>query len=174
MICLITNCHNSIRGLIDYLQSEKYFQKTGLHKIIEIHASVLYENAWEYHNASYPGRIITQQDAKRIIALTFSCLTKIDNSRAVRNRMTLAELTAIINTPAISTEVVSEVLNIYREEGNSFIRPYKTDDPATHKIADDTVLDITHESLIRNWDKLNTWANQEFEFYTTYLDFKNN
>lgn len=88
--------------------------------------------------------------------------------------MTLAELTAIINTPAISTEVVSEVLNIYREEGNSFIRPYKTDDPATHKIADDTVLDITHESLIRNWDKLNTWANQEFEFYTTYLDFKNN
>ena len=151
---------------------KKYFQKTGLHKIIEIHASVLYENAWEYHNASYPGRIITQQDAKRIIALTFSCLTKIDNSRAVRNRMTLAELTAIINTPAISTEVVSEVLNIYREEGNSFIRPYKTDDPATHKIADDTVLDITHESLIRNWDKLNTWANQEFEFYTTYLDFK--
>lgn len=151
---------------------KKYFQQTGLNKIIEIHASVLYENAWEYHNKSYPGRIITQQDAKRIIALTFSCLTKIDNSRAVRNRMTLAELTGIINSPGISSELVSEVLSIYREEGNSFIRPFKTDDPATHTITEDTVLDITHESLIRNWDKLNSWANQEFDFFTTYLDFK--
>ncbi len=151
---------------------QRYFQDTGLNKVIEIHASVLYENAWEYHNASYPDRTITQQDAKRIIALTFSCLTKIDNSRAVRNRMSLGEITGIINTPAITSEVVGEVLSIYREEGNSFIRPFKTEDPATHKISTDTVLDITHESLIRNWNKLNTWANQEFEFYSTYLDFK--
>ena len=153
-------------------KKQKYFEDTGLNKIIEIHASVLYENAWDYHNSRYPDRIITQKDAKRIIALTFSCLTKIDNSRAVRNRMSLAEITSIINTPSITTEVVSEVLSIYREEGNSFIRPFITDDPATHKISADTVLDITHESLIRNWNKLNTWANQEFEFYTTYLDFK--
>lgn len=151
---------------------QRYFQDTGLNKVIEIHASVLYENAWEYHNTSYPERAITQQDAKRIIALTFSCLTKIDNSRAVRNRMSLGEITGIINSPAITPEVVGEVLSIYREEGNSFIRPFKTEDPATHKISADTVLDITHESLIRNWNKLNTWANQEFEFYSTYLDFK--
>ena len=151
---------------------QRYFQDTGLNKVIEIHASVLYENAWEYHNVSYPERTITQQDAKRIIALTFSCLTKIDNSRAVRNRMSLGEITGIINSPAITSDVVGEVLSIYREEGNSFIRPFKTEDPATHKISDDTVLDITHESLIRNWNKLNTWANQEFEFYSTYLDFK--
>ena len=151
---------------------QRYFQDTGLNKVIEIHASVLYENAWEYHNTSYPERTITQQDAKRIIALTFSCLTKIDNSRAVRNRMSLGEITGIINSPAITEEVVSEVLSIYREEGNSFIRPFKTGDPATHKISGDNVLDITHESLIRNWNKLNTWANQEFDFYSTYLDFK--
>ena len=151
---------------------QRYFQDTGLNKVIENHASVLYENAWEYHNAAYPERSITQQDAKRIIALSFSCLTKIDNSRAVRNRMSLGEITDIINSPAITPEVVSEVLSIYREEGNSFIRPFKTDDPATNKISAITVLDITHESLIRNWNKLNTWANQEFEFYNTYLDFK--
>ena len=151
---------------------QRYFQDTGLNKVIENHASVLYENAWEYHNAAYPHRTITQQDAKRIIALSFSCLTKIDNSRAVRNRMTLGEITGIINSPSITSEVVSEVLSIYREEGNSFIRPFKTNDPATHQISADSVLDITHESLIRNWNKLNTWANQEFEFFTTYLDFK--
>lgn len=164
----------SFRKWFDQLpeKRKKYFKQTGLNRIIEIHASVLYENAWEYHNVSYPGRIITQQDAKRIIALSFICLTKIDNSRAVRNRMTLSEITSIINSPTITSEVVSEVLNIYREEGNSFIRPFKTEDPSTHNISDDTVLDITHESLIRNWDKLNSWANQEFDFYNTYLDFK--
>ena len=154
------------------LVRQKYYQDTGLNKVIEIHASVLYESAWEYHNAKHPDSVITQQGAKRIIALAFSCLTKIDNSRAVRNRMTLGEITAIINSPGFSPEVVSNVLSIYREEGNSFIRPFKTEDPSTHKISTITVLDITHESLIRNWDKLNTWANQEFEYYSTYLDLR--
>jgi energy-coupling factor transporter ATP-binding protein EcfA2 len=151
---------------------KKYFEETGLSKVIEIHASVLYENAWEYFNKNNPGKQITQQNAKRIIALTFSCLTKIDNSRAVRNRMSLGEITGIINSPDLTADVVSGVLNIYREEGNSFIRPFKTDDPVSYKISGDTVLDITHESLIRNWNKLNKWANQEFEYYSTYLDFK--
>jgi hypothetical protein len=151
---------------------QNYYRDTGLNKIIEIHASILYENAWENYNIDHRDNLITQQNAKRIIALTFSCLTKIDNSRAVRNRMSLAEITGIINMPSITPKIVGEILSIYREEGNLFIRPFKTDDPATHKISPDTVLDITHESLIRNWNKLNAWANQEFEFYTTYLDFK--
>ena len=35
---------------------QKYFQDTGLNKVIEIHASVLYENAWEYHNSYLSGK----------------------------------------------------------------------------------------------------------------------
>ncbi len=151
---------------------KKFYQDTGLNKIIEIHANLLYENAWELYNTKHPGRPITQQDAKRIIALAFSCLTKIDNSRAVRNRMTLEEITRIINHPGLTEDVVGEVLNTYREEGNSFLRPFKTEDPATHRLQPGTVLDITHESLIRNWNKLNQWANKEFEFYSTFLDFQ--
>jgi energy-coupling factor transporter ATP-binding protein EcfA2 len=151
---------------------KKFYQDTGLNKIIEIHANLLYENAWESYNSKHPEKPITQQEAKRIIALTFSCLTKIDNSRAVRNRMTLEEITRIINDPRLTEDVVGEVLNIYREEGNSFIRPFKTEDPVTHKLDPATVLDITHESLIRNWNKLNQWANKEFEFYSTFLDFQ--
>ncbi len=64
------------------------------------------------------------------------------------------------------------MLNIFREEGNSFIRPFKTEDPASHKLLPGTVLDITHESLIRNWNKLNQWANKEFEYYSTFQDFQ--
>lgn len=151
---------------------KKYYRETGLHKVIQIHASLLYENAWEYFNKQYPGTPITQQLAKRVIALTFSCLTKIDNSRAVRNRMSLAEITDIVNVEGLTPDRVGAVLNVYREEGNAFIRPFKTSDPETHALHEDTVLDITHESLIRNWQKLNEWANQEFEFYSMYLDFR--
>lgn len=148
------------------------YEETGLHKVIEIHANVLYEKAWQDFNSRNPEHPLTRQDAKRIIALTFSCLTKIDNSRAVRNRMTLEEITSIIHSPVCTPQVVGDVLGIYREDGNSFIRPFKTADPSTHTLSPDTVLDITHESLIRNWNKLNTWANREFEYYSTYLDFK--
>jgi len=150
----------------------EYFHTTGLNKAIEIHANSLYEAAWEYHNQLFPGKPISKQQSKRIIAIAFSCLTKIDNSRAVRNRMTLQEITEIINAPEISTETVGAVLSIYRDEGNAFIRPFKTIDTATHALSPDTVLDITHESLIRNWNKLDEWANTEFEYYTTYLDFR--
>ncbi len=150
----------------------KFYAETGLHKIIEIHANLLYENAAENYNKAYPGEPVSQQNAKRIVALTFSCLTKIDNSRAVRNRMSLAEIAGIINRPELTSEVVGNVLNIFREEGNSFIRPFKTEDSSTHQLLPSTVLDITHESLIRNWNKLNQWAVREFEFYSTFLDFK--
>ncbi len=150
----------------------KYFEQTGLNRVIDIHANILYETAWEYYNRKHPQKPVDQQTTKRIIAIAFSCLTKIDNSRAVRNRMTLAEISGIINMPDYPSEVVGEILSIYRDEANSFIRPFRTEDPQTHKLLPVTVLDITHESLIRNWKKLNTWASQEFEFYTTYLDFR--
>ncbi|MCU0382089.1 MAG: ATP-binding protein, partial [Chitinophagaceae bacterium] len=150
----------------------KLYAETGLNKVIEIHANQLYETACDTYNSKHPEASISPQDAKRIIALAFSCLTKIDNSRAVRNRMTLAEITAIINNPALNHSVVGEVLNIFREEGNSFIRPFITEDPGTRLMHPDTVLDITHESLIRNWNKLNQWANKEFEYYTTFQDFQ--
>ena len=35
-----------------------------------------------------------------------------------------------------------------------------------------SILDITHESLIRNWRYLEQWANEEFNNYTISLDFE--
>ncbi len=146
-------------------------KETGLHKIIEFHANVLYEGAWLYYNQLHPQQPLTIKSAKRVIAMTFACLTKIDNSRAVRNRMTLKEITRIINDPSITVEQVGQILALFREESNSFIRPYKTTDQATHQLSPENVLDITHEALIRNWNKLNQWAATEFGFYETWLDF---
>ena len=35
-----------------------------------------------------------------------------------------------------------------------------------------TVLDITHESLIRNWQYLGQWAKEEYDSYSVSLDFE--
>ena len=45
---------------------------------------------------------------------------------------------------------VVRVVEVFRGEGRYFLRPH------TGPLAPDTVLDITHESLIRNWTRLNS------------------
>lgn len=149
---------------------QKFYQETGLHKVIENHANRLYESVTDVYNEANPEKPLPIKEAKNIVALAFSCLTKIDNSRAVRSRMSLQEITGVINRPDVSVKTVEQVLDIFRQEGNSFLRPFKTD--TAKGLSGEAVLDITHESLIRNWGMLLTWANQEYQYYTTYLDLK--
>ena len=115
---------------------------------------------------------ISDEDAKSIIRTAFICLTKIDQSRAVRNRMTLKEITDIIGKPEFGTKEVGAVLNIFREPGNTFIRPFILDDSESQTLNETSILDITHESLIRNWEYLEQWAKEEFDNYTISLDFE--
>ena len=85
--------------------------------------------------------------------------------------MALQDITDIINIPEINCNVVCRAINFYREQGNTFIHPFITDKPETRNLKPETVLDITHESLIRNWSRLREWANEEHENYLTWQDF---
>ncbi len=147
------------------------YHEPNLQNVLDTHTNKLYEQAAKYYEQNN-GRNIADKDAKAIIRTTFTCLTKIDQSRAVRNRMTLQEITHILNRPEFGTKEVGAVLNIFREPGNTFIRPFITDDPETHQLNESDVLDITHESLIRNWEYLEQWAKEEFDNYTISLDFE--
>jgi energy-coupling factor transporter ATP-binding protein EcfA2 len=147
------------------------FLHPGLSQIIDAHANKLYLSAADHYNQNHKNKISTA-DAQLIIKTTFVCLTKMDEGRAVRNRMTLQEITDILARPDLSYKVVGGVLNIFREPGNTFLRPYITDNPESQQLIPDTVLDITHESLIRNWELLTSWAGEEYNNLTVYLDFK--
>lgn len=146
------------------------YQAPNLQNVLDTHANKLYESAAENFKIIVGGTL-SEAIAKRVIRTTFACLTKIDQSRAVRNRMTLHEITNIIGSDAIGVDVVAGVLHIFRQPGNTFVRPFITDD-ASLKLEPDAVLDITHESLIRNWELLEKWAGEEFDNYTIYLDFE--
>jgi len=148
-----------------------YLENTGLSNVLDIHANKLYEEAADYYNKNSKQEITSKQ-AKLIIGMSFACLTRIDESRAVRNRMTLQEITDIIHVPELTTEVVDGVLRIFREPENTLIRPFIVEDQSNSSIHPDTVIDITHEALIRNWKLLKKWSDQEYDYYVTFVDFK--
>jgi hypothetical protein len=77
--------------------------------------------------------------------------------------MTLQEITNILGTGHDSS-VVGSVLNIFREPGNTFIHPFILEDDAdSQQLHPQIILDITHESLIRNWKYLGQWAKEEYD-----------
>jgi hypothetical protein len=87
--------------------------------------------------------------------------------------MTLEEITHILGNPEFDNLSVGALLNIFREPGNTFINPFiSEEDPASRQLSADTVLDITHESLIRNWQWLGQWAKEEYDSYSVSLDFE--
>lgn len=147
------------------------YHAPSLQNVLDTHTNKLFEQAKAYYTEN-TGREISSKDAKAIIKNAFTCLTKIDQSRAVRNRMTLLEITNILGIKEFGTLETGALLNIFREPGNTFIRPFISDDPDSRVLREDDVLDITHESLIRNWEYLKTWAEEEYDNYTIYLDYE--
>ncbi len=157
-------------------QSEKkYFSNPSLSNVLNYHANKLFDNAYNYYQnyINYTKTPITQEQAACIIKTTFLALTRIDEGRAVRNRMTLRQITNLINNPKISYQVVNIVINIFREPNATFIHPFiDPDDPETKYLSPDTILDITHESLIRNWQLLQKWEIEEEINLSDFLEFK--
>ncbi|SRR5579871_1297892 len=150
---------------------QEYYHTPNLQNVLDTHTNKLYGEAANYY-ADKTGKKISAENARLIIRNTFSCLTKIDESRAVRNRMTLEEITNILGMPEFDTKIVGEVLNTFREPGNTFIRPFILEENVeSQKLQPSQVLDITHESLIRNWQHLGEWAKEEFESYSVFIDF---
>jgi len=74
-----------------------------------------------------------------------------------------SQVSEICGAAEASSEEVSEVIEVFRREGRSFLMP-----PAGVHLADDTIIDISHESLIRNWDRLQTWVDEEAQSARIY------
>ena len=98
---------------------------------------------------------------KVVAELLFKALTErgADN-REIRRPTSLQDICAITN--ATAAEVVS-VIDVFRGAGRSFLMP-----PAGVALKPETVIDISHESLIRNWDRLRAWVDDEAQSARIY------
>lgn len=158
--------------LPDY--QKKYFEKPDLNNVLNAHAGTLYESAFDYYmqNADWADKTITPEESKLIVKTAFTSLTKIDDNRQVRNRSTISEITGIINKPNITAATVCAVLNIFRAEENTLLRPFAVQgDLKSQYLGGDSCLDITHEALIRNWKMLSEWNREEYDNLNVYHDY---
>lgn len=103
----------------------------------------------------------TAAPRRRLVERVFRSLVSLGrNGRAVRRLATLGEIAAIAGAAKAD---VAAVVEAFRAQGNSFLMP-----PPGEALVASTTIDITHESLIRNWAALIDWYRREVESGQTF------
>jgi uncharacterized RDD family membrane protein YckC/energy-coupling factor transporter ATP-binding protein EcfA2 len=114
----------------------------GMSKAMSLQADEAYDELSEER-----GRFI----AKNI----FKALTDFGTDpHGIRRPRKLATLSEIVGTG--SEEEVKAVIEVFREPSRSFLMP-----PAPAPLEPEKVIDISHESLMRVWERLRNWAEEE-------------
>ena len=100
--------------------------------------------------------------AREIAERLFKTLTeKGTDNREIRRPVTLGEICAALDASA--SEVIN-VIETFRRPGRSFLMP-----PAEMSLTADSLIDISHESLIRGWARLKQWVDEETRSARIYL-----
>lgn|GEM_PF-5598445 len=120
----------------------------GMAKALSLHAKSKYNS-------------LSNDEAKRIASCLFKSLTdRGEGGQLVRRLVCIDEIAHIA---CASGEDVISVIDVFREANTSFIMP-----PKEVALTPSTIIDISHESLIRNWKTLKDWTNEEAESATSY------
>jgi hypothetical protein len=109
---------------------------------------------------------LTTDRQKDICQKLFKTLTdKGTDPRGIRRPTSMAALCTVAVT---SHDELVEVLKVFRKPSRSFLMP-----PEPESLEPDTPIDISHETLMRVWDRLRLWADEEAEsarFYRRLSD----
>lgn len=110
-------------------------------------------HALDQHAEKAYGELTTARQ-QQICERLFKALTdKATDPRGVRRPTKLDTLCALAEaTPA----EVTQVIDVFRKPSRSFLMP-----PAEETLEAETVIDISHESLMRVWERLKSWADEE-------------
>jgi len=99
--------------------------------------------------------------SKEIARRLFECIShRGPDNREVRRPTRLSEICAVAEA---SEDEVVRVIDCFRTAGRTFLAP-----PAPEKLGLDSIIDISHESLIRLWGRLREWTREEAESAATY------
>jgi tetratricopeptide (TPR) repeat protein len=99
---------------------------------------------------------LSDERSRRVAEILFKALTERGpDNREIRRPTRLKEICEIAEA---SEAEVAAIVEVFRREGRSFLMP-----PADVALGPDTIIDISHESLIRNWQRLKEWVRDEAE-----------
>ena len=130
---------------------EHYQHDGGLKGLLSDHADAVMQGAQPGHGGS--------NGASRIIEDLFRALTDINaEGQAIRRPRTLSQLAAVTGA---DESTLRTLVDVFRVAGVSFLRPY-----GHAPIKPQELIDISHEALIRCWDKIadpkDGWLVREF------------
>ena len=136
------------------LSIKEYEEIGGFKKALQIHADEAY---LELGNNARNGKRL-----QRAAEILFRLLTRETSERMiVRNPITVSKAIA---TAEVSEEDLLRVAKVFSQEGRNFITVW----PSGRKVGLDSTLDISHESLIRNWGYLQQWVKAETKSVEDY------
>lgn len=109
--------------------------------------------ALDQHADKAYGELTTDRD-RDICQRMFRALTDVaSDGRGVRRPTTLGTLCALCEA---TEEEIVRVVDVFRKPSRSFLMP-----PINEKLGAGSVIDISHESLMRVWHRLKKWADEE-------------
>jgi energy-coupling factor transporter ATP-binding protein EcfA2 len=130
------------------LDLEHYAAIGGMAQALSRHADQIYEG-------------LPDERSRQLAETLFRCLTdRGADNREIRRPTPLAEICAVANA---APEAIIAVIDEFRGPRRSFLMP-----PPSVPLHETTVLDISHESLMRNWERLKGWVAKEAQSATIY------
>ena len=136
----IWNLSNGNTEVIDHTH---YHNKQRIHDALNYHAQEIFE-------ALKPEQ---QLLAQRI----FRCIVELGaENTGIRRPQTLKEILAVVGED--NREEIIKVLDAYRADGANMLRPFTSEKEI---LQNDDKIDITHESLMRVWERLKYWITEE-------------
>ena len=125
----------------DAIDIEDYEAIGTFRQALSIHAEEAYEEAGS-------------EDAKKLAERIYKALTDtFSDRRGIRRPTSVGDLIAISESNEAD---VIRIIEIFRRPGRSFLMP-----PANVPLDDRSVIDLSHESLMRCWVRLAGWAEEE-------------
>lgn len=102
------------------------------------------------------------EQGRAIAETLFRALTELGgDGKGTRRPVRLAEVCALTG---VGTDEIAAVAERFRRPGRSFLMP-----PAGVRLRLDSVLDLSHESLMRIWGRLHRWAKEEGQSARVYI-----
>jgi WD40 repeat protein len=102
------------------------------------------------------------KDQQRLAAILFRALTESQGAggRDVRRPVALSDVASVASVPP---QELVPVIDAFRAPGRNLLTP-----PPNDPLSPDTMIDISHESLIRQWGTLRRWLREEYDAARTY------
>ena len=142
------NCQE--QGQPDAPVDYEHFQAVGgMGRALSLHAEEAYDE------------LKTERERELCQKLFKAITEKASNARGVRRPTKLGEICALTGC---SPDEMRPVIEVFRRPGRSFLMP-----PVRVELTEDTIIDISHESLMRVWTRLIAWVEEESQSVENYL-----